>query len=178
MKIFIQANKYQYLAAKVAKYSFLKFDFKEVDILHIDGSHHYEDVKKDFETWSQFVNDDGVILMHDTCVENFEGMEYGVKKLFNGYLLLLLKIKKDNVIKIAHIVYRENGITLDYYNNNYNNLYILPQSDDIIGYSKPQINTFGYTNIFIYKKDSSRDILQFGIDGEGGVCKLRGINNF
>jgi hypothetical protein len=36
MKIFIQANKYQYLAAKVAKYSFLKFDFKEVDILHID----------------------------------------------------------------------------------------------------------------------------------------------
>jgi hypothetical protein len=40
-------------------------------------------VKKDFETWSQFVNDDGVILMHDTCVENFEGMEYGVKKLFD-----------------------------------------------------------------------------------------------
>jgi hypothetical protein len=36
MKIFIQANKFQYLAAKVAKYSFLRFGFKEVDILHID----------------------------------------------------------------------------------------------------------------------------------------------
>ena len=55
---------------------------KKIDILHIDGSHHYEDVKKDFETWSKFVSDDGVILMHDTCVENFLGNEYGVKKFF------------------------------------------------------------------------------------------------
>ncbi len=55
---------------------------KKIDILHIDGSHHYEDVKKDFETWSKFVNDDGVILLHDTCVETYEGKEYGVKKFF------------------------------------------------------------------------------------------------
>ena len=56
---------------------------KKIDILHIDGSHHYEDVKKDFETWSKFVSDDGVILMHDTCVEQYEGKEYGVKKFFD-----------------------------------------------------------------------------------------------
>ncbi len=56
---------------------------KKIDILHIDGSHHYEDVKKDFETWSKFVSDDGVVLMHDTCVENFLGNEYGVKKFFD-----------------------------------------------------------------------------------------------
>ena len=56
---------------------------KKIDILHIDGSHNYEDVKKDFETWSKFLNDDGVILMHDTCVESLNGNEYGVKKFFD-----------------------------------------------------------------------------------------------
>lgn len=60
----------------------LKWD-KKIDILHIDGSHHYEDVKRDFETWSKFVADDGIILLHDTCVETFEGNEYGVKKFFD-----------------------------------------------------------------------------------------------
>jgi predicted O-methyltransferase YrrM len=70
--------------------TFIKGDFNEVaqtwdkkiDILHIDGSHHYEDVKKDFETWSKFVNDDGAILLHDTCVETHDGKKYGVKKFF------------------------------------------------------------------------------------------------
>lgn len=55
---------------------------KKIDILHIDGSHKYEDIKQDFETWSKFLNDDGVILMHDTCVEEFCGNEYGVKRFF------------------------------------------------------------------------------------------------
>lgn len=89
--------KYQYVTMKREKLhlldniEFIRGDFndvaktwnKKIDILHIDGSHHYEDVKKDFETWSKFVNDGGVILMHDTCVENYEGNEYGVKKFFD-----------------------------------------------------------------------------------------------
>ena len=70
---------------------FIKGDFnqvattwdREINILHIDGSHHYDDVKKDFQIWSKFVKDDGVILLHDTCVENFNGNEYGVKKFFS-----------------------------------------------------------------------------------------------
>ena len=52
-------------------------EYPGIDILHIDGDHAYESVKKDFETWSKFVKDDGVILMHDTCVEYF-----GVKDFF------------------------------------------------------------------------------------------------
>lgn len=55
---------------------------KKIDILHIDGDHKYESIKNDFETWSKFVSDDGVILLHDTCVENAFGNEYGVKKFF------------------------------------------------------------------------------------------------
>ena len=51
---------------------------KEIDILHIDGFHTYEAVKNDYNTWSKFVKNDGVILFHDTEVESF-----GVKQFFN-----------------------------------------------------------------------------------------------
>lgn len=88
--------KYQYVNMKREKLhlqdyiTFIRGDFSEVastwdktiDILHIDGSHVYEDVKRDYETWSKFVSDDGVILFHDTCIEEANGHEYGVKKFF------------------------------------------------------------------------------------------------
>lgn len=40
---------------------------RQIDILHIDGSHRYEDVKRDFEAWRKFVSPSGVILLHDTA---------------------------------------------------------------------------------------------------------------
>ena len=52
---------------------------KEIDILHIDGFHTYEAVKNDYENWSKFVKDDGVILFHDTLVED---RDFGIKKFF------------------------------------------------------------------------------------------------
>jgi glycosyltransferase involved in cell wall biosynthesis len=55
---------------------------KPIDILHIDGDHAYESVKNDYETWSPFLKENGVILFHDTCVEDLNGHEYGVKKFF------------------------------------------------------------------------------------------------
>jgi len=39
---------------------------KPIDILHIDGLHKYKECKNDYEKWSPFVKDDGVILFHDT----------------------------------------------------------------------------------------------------------------
>ena len=50
-----------------------------IDILHIDGSHFYKDVKEDYQNWSKFVKDDGVILFHDV---NVPDERYQVKKLF------------------------------------------------------------------------------------------------
>ena len=42
-----------------------QFEDKSIDVLHIDGSHHYNDVKWDFETWFSKVKDDGIIMLHD-----------------------------------------------------------------------------------------------------------------
>lgn len=44
----------------------IRFNDGAVDILHIDGGHDYESVKRDFETWLPKVRRGGVILMHDT----------------------------------------------------------------------------------------------------------------
>jgi glycosyltransferase involved in cell wall biosynthesis/predicted O-methyltransferase YrrM len=55
---------------------------KKIDILHIDGDHAYESVKHDYETWSPFLKENGVILFHDTCIEELNGNQYGVKKFF------------------------------------------------------------------------------------------------
>lgn len=43
---------------------------KEIDLLFIDGSHHYEDVRRDFEQWSPFLSANGRILIHDSRKDN------------------------------------------------------------------------------------------------------------
>ncbi|MGN1317735.1 MAG: class I SAM-dependent methyltransferase [Lachnospirales bacterium] len=46
-----------------------KFDDKSVDLIHIDGSHYYDDVKRDFENWLPKVKDDGIIMLHDVSCD-------------------------------------------------------------------------------------------------------------
>jgi predicted O-methyltransferase YrrM len=52
---------------------------KPIDILHIDGLHTYEAVKNDFEKWAPFLKEDGIILMHDTMVDD---PKFGVSRFF------------------------------------------------------------------------------------------------
>jgi len=40
-----------------------------IDVLHIDGDHSYEGVKRDFDIWSVHVRSGGVVLFHD--IESF-----------------------------------------------------------------------------------------------------------
>lgn len=50
-----------------------KFEDKSIDILHIDGSHYYEDVKHDFEIWKCKLKDNGIVLFHDIADEVING---------------------------------------------------------------------------------------------------------
>lgn len=48
-----------------------------IDILHIDGLHTYDAVRNDYNKWTKHLKYDGVVLMHDTCIDWF-----GVKDFF------------------------------------------------------------------------------------------------
>lgn len=39
---------------------------KKIDLLHIDGLHDYQNCKNDYDTWTSFLQEDGVVLFHDT----------------------------------------------------------------------------------------------------------------
>ena len=55
----------------------LLFEDASIDLLHIDGSHLYEDVKHDFLTWKNKVKKDGVIFFHDIADEEVFGEVLG-----------------------------------------------------------------------------------------------------
>jgi hypothetical protein len=55
-----------------------KFDGESIDLLHIDGEHTYEAVKRDFLRWWPKVRPGGVVVMHDAAERH---NDFGVWKL-------------------------------------------------------------------------------------------------
>lgn len=49
-----------------AFYDFFVLQDIKIDYLHIDAGHSYENVKEDFDLYSQLMSENGIISMHDT----------------------------------------------------------------------------------------------------------------
>ena len=69
------------------------FSDQSIDLLHIDGCHTYEAVKKDFNTWLPKMKNDGVVIFHDICERSDD---FGVWRFWEE-----LKAKY-NTIEMAH----------------------------------------------------------------------------
>lgn len=52
---------------------------KPIEFLWIDGDHRYNEVKKDFDLWSPFVVDGGIIAFHDSSYDDVQ--EFVIKEV-------------------------------------------------------------------------------------------------
>ena len=63
-----------------------QFENSSIDLLHIDGFHSYESVKKDFESWLPKMSSSAIILLHDIHVRrNTFGVYLFWKELKKNY---------------------------------------------------------------------------------------------
>lgn len=77
----ITEKEFSDIAVTMMKMSFdeanKEFEQQSINILHIDGSHAYADVKHDFITWLPKVKKDGIILFHDISDQMLYGKTLG-----------------------------------------------------------------------------------------------------
>lgn len=71
---YLKSHKVNNVVTIISSFKDLPWEL-EVDVLYIDGTHYYKDVKEDFDKFSPFLKKDGIIIFDDYN-EN-----WGVKRL-------------------------------------------------------------------------------------------------
>ena len=79
---------------------------KEIDLLHIDGLHDYQNCKNDCDTWAPLLKENGVIIFHDTVATPdgvgvfFNQLEVPKVNLTNSFGLGVASNNADLIEKI------------------------------------------------------------------------------
>ena len=91
LKFIEHQQKYKYTSGVIRdsfENALSHFSNQSIDVLHIDGRHFYDDVKKDFENWKPKLKQDAIVLFHDTqVVERDFGVHVFWKELVEQYPL-------------------------------------------------------------------------------------------
>jgi len=91
-----------------AYYNFFVLQDIKIDLLFIDGDHSYEGVKKDFELYSNLLNDKGIIIIHDTD-DNYEQkllVSEDAKKdhfSFDGPSKFIIELEKNSLWNLINL---------------------------------------------------------------------------
>lgn len=105
------------------------FKDNSIDIIHIDGFHEYESVKRDYDLWKKKLSSRGVLIFHDIKVADF-----GVWKVWNeckeenkgDYFIEFLHgfglgvMIKDSTLKEKLIKLANEEVFLNYYKLRFN----------------------------------------------------------
>ena len=81
---------------------------KQIDILFIDGDHEYQQVKRDYFNFREFVNPNGFIFLHDTYPSS---EKYKSENYCRDAYKILEDLKKDDTVEFVTFPY-SNGLTV------------------------------------------------------------------
>lgn len=164
MKIFIQSNKYQLIAAKVAKFSFERFNY-DVEIMNFEN---YEILKKNL---NNTILRNGKVTTFKDDLQSFTLLRFLAPQL-NNYNDLILIIDPDifalkNPIEIFEEINENHNIYCTYYNNK-------PRSEMmLIDASKIRWNFNEIINdLFNHKLDYS-DLINLNFDKNLKIKELK-----
>jgi hypothetical protein len=122
------------------------------DCVFIDGLHTYDQVKKDIENSLKFLNNGGVVLLHDCLPNNFyEQATPRCQWIWNGDVwkaLVECRTKKDLDV---YTCYADFGIGVIFKRPNKNLLEYLKQDYSKIQFEEYHSNTYKLMNIIEYE---------------------------
>jgi len=75
---------------------------RSIDLLYIDGNHHYEQFKRDFEQWSKYLSNNGYILIHDTNNHWWPDIPIVIKEIRNTNQWDMIELPYGYGIVIMH----------------------------------------------------------------------------
>jgi len=76
-------------------------NYGRFDAVFIDGNHSYEYVKSDYQHYSPFVKQGGIVAFHDACLD---AERYGTPKVISELQREVTFIKHSNEVGIAYYI--------------------------------------------------------------------------